>query len=167
MNQRNETVASPGEPFPTDIEVRLITAQERRRWDQLMAQHHYLRNAEMVGQCLRYVAVRKQGHWLALIGWSSAAYHLRVRDRFIGWTTRQRQARLPLAVNNAHFLILPGVRLANLASHVLAQSTGRLSADWQAVHGHGVLLAETFVDGQLYQGTCYRAAGWQRLLRLA
>ncbi len=162
MNKRNETVSRTGEPFPADIEVRLITAKERRRWDQLMARHHYLRNAEMVGQCLRYVAVRK-GQWLALVGWSSAAYHLRVRDRFIGWTTQQRQARLPLVVNNARFLILPGVRLPNLASHVLAQCTERLSGDWQAVHGHGVLLAETFVDGQLYQGTCYRAAGWQRL----
>jgi len=88
---------------------------------------------------------------------------LRVRDRFIDWTTQQRQARSLLVVNNARFLILPGVCLPNLANHVLAQSTGRLSADWQAIDGHGVLLVEIFVDGQLYQGSCYRAAGWQRL----
>lgn len=162
MNKRNGAVSRHGEAFPPDIEVRFITDKERRRWDRLMVRHHYLRNAEMVGQCLRYVAVRK-GQWLALIGWSSAAYHLRVRDRFIGWTTQQRQARLPLLVNNARFLILPGIHLNNLASHILGQCTARLSADWQAIHGHGVLLAETFVDGQLYQGTCYRAAGWQRL----
>lgn len=162
MNKRSEAILRNGEPFPGDIEVRLITAQERRRWDQLMVRHHYLRNGQMVGQCLRYVAVRK-GQWLALVGWSSGAYHLRVRDRFIGWTSQQRQVRLPLVVNNARFLVLPGVGLANLASHVLAQTTARLSADWQTFHGHGVLLAETFVDGQLYQGTCYRAAGWQRL----
>jgi hypothetical protein len=70
---------------------------------------------------------------------------------------------LPLAVNNARFFILPGVHVLNLASHELGACTRRLSADWQAVHGHGVSLAETFVDPQLYHRTSYRAAGWQRL----
>jgi hypothetical protein len=124
-----------------------------------MTKHHYLGNAHLVGETLRYVA-EYQGKWMALLGWSSAAYHLRARERYIGWSTTQRRSRLPLVACNARFLILPGNKPANLASHVVGACTRRLSEDWQAVHGHGVLLVETFVDPQRFQGTCYRAAGW-------
>lgn len=146
----------------SEVAVRLIRPQELRRWNRLMTQHHYLGNAHLVGETLRYVA-ECQGQWLALLGWCSAAYHLRVRERHIGWSTAQRRSRLPLVACNARFLILPGKSQPNLASQVLAACTRRLSEDWLAVHGHGVLLAETFVDPQRFQGTCYRAAGWQRL----
>lgn len=146
----------------TGVVVRLMRPQELRRWNRLVTRHHYLGNAHLVGEALRYVAERK-GRWLALLGWSSAAYHLRVRERHIGWSTSQRRSRLPLVACNARFLILPGVNQPNLASHVLGACVRRLSEDWQAVHGHGLLLAETFVDPQRFQGTCYRAAGWQRL----
>jgi hypothetical protein len=40
---------------------------------------------------------------------------------------------------------------------------GRLSADWQAAWGHPVVLAETFVDPQEFQGTAYKVSGWSRL----
>lgn len=146
----------------TGVVVRLMRPQELRRWNRLVTRHHYLGNAHLVGEALRYVAERK-GRWLALLGWSSAAYHLRVRERHIGWSTSQRRSRLPLVACNARFLILPGVNQPNLASHVLGACVRRLSEDWQAVHGHGLLLAETFIDPQRFQGTCYRAAGWQRL----
>ncbi|WP_437556795.1 transposase family protein [Acidithiobacillus sulfuriphilus] len=36
----------------------------------------------------------------------------------------------------------------------------RLSADWQAVYGHPIALAETFVEAPRFTGTCYRAANW-------
>ncbi|MBF0146059.1 MAG: ISAs1 family transposase, partial [Magnetococcales bacterium] len=39
----------------------------------------------------------------------------------------------------------------------------RLGDDWQQVHGHPLLLAETFVDPARFAGTCYRAAGWQEI----
>jgi len=39
----------------------------------------------------------------------------------------------------------------------------RLSADWQAVHGHELLLVETFVDPCRFTGACYKAANWQVL----
>jgi hypothetical protein len=160
---RNLTRDGAGEDEAlTGIVVRLIRPHELRRWNRLMSLHHYLGNAHLVGETLRYVAERK-GRWLALLGWSSAAYHLRERERHIGWTTAQRRSRLPLVACNARFLILPGVNQPNLASHVLGACTRRVSADWQAVHGHGLLLAETFIDPQRFQGTCYRAAGWQRL----
>jgi hypothetical protein len=41
--------------------------------------------------------------------------------------------------------------------------TRRLAADWQAVYGHPVVWAETFVDATRYRGTSYRAANWRYL----
>ena len=55
------------------------------------------------------------------------------------------------------------MHVPNLASKVLALTTQRLSADWQAVYGHPVVLAETFVDPTRLAGTSYRATGWQYL----
>jgi hypothetical protein len=162
MKSKHRSVESSVVNPLAGVVVRLIRPQERARWNRLMAQHHYLGNAHLVGQTLCYVAERK-GRWLALLGWSSAAYHLRVRERYLQWSPAQRRARLGLVACNSRFLILPAVELPNLASHVLAACTRRLSADWQLVHGQGLLLAETFVDPQRFEGTCYRAAGWQRL----
>ncbi|MCY0898081.1 MAG: DUF4338 domain-containing protein [Firmicutes bacterium] len=84
-------------------------------------------------------------------------------NQCIGWTRAQQWARVRLVVNNVRLLILPDVRIPNLASKVLALNTRRLSADWQAVNGHPVVLAETFVDPARFAGTSYRAAGWQYL----
>src|SRR3989441_12213860 len=39
----------------------------------------------------------------------------------------------------------------------------RLPQDWEHSWGHRVALAETFVDPHLYQGTAYKASGWNRL----
>jgi hypothetical protein len=162
MNRTLPIHSTDSDAPPPGVIVRLLRPTELRRWNRLMAQHHYLGNAHLVGETLRYVA-EHQGRWLALLGWSSAAYHLRLRERHLGWSTAQRRSRLPLLACNARFLILPGLAQPNLASQVLGACTRRLSADWQAVHGHGVLFAETFVDPQRFQGTCYRAAGWLRL----
>lgn len=146
------------------VEVRLIRREELERWEQLICAHHYLREATMVGRTLRYVA-EAQGRWIALLGWNSAAYHLKAREAWIGWTEAQRQGRLALVAQNSRFLILPGVQCPNLASRVLALNVHRLEEDWRRAHGHGLLLCESFVDPERYLGTCYRAAGWRRLGR--
>lgn len=50
--------------------------------------------------------------------------------------------------------------LPNLASKILSLNLKRLSKDWENMHGHPVLLAETFVDTSRFAGTCYKAANW-------
>lgn len=141
------------------VRVRLVHPGERRLWDRLMGEHHYLGFRSFVGESLRYVA-EWHGRWVALLGWSSAALKCEARDRFIGWPEVLKRQRLCLVVNNARFLILPGERVANLASRVLSLNLKRLSGDWELAYGHSVLLAETFVDPRRFSGTCYRAAGW-------
>jgi len=147
------------------LEVRLLETGELERWEALVRTHHYLGDATMVGECLRYVVLSPAGEWIALLGWASASWHLKQREAWLGWSLEQRRRRLRLIAQNARFLILPGVDCPNLASRVLALCCQRLCADWQAVHGHGVLLAESFVDPARFLGTCYRAAGWQALGR--
>lgn len=144
------------------VQVRPLRAGERPAWDRLMREHHYLGFRGFVGESLRYVA-QWQGRWVALLGWSGAALKCQARDRWIGWPEVVQWQRLVLVVNNSRFLLLPGERVANLASRVLALNLRRLSRDWQLAYGHPVWLAETFVDPQRFAGTCYRAAGWLAL----
>jgi hypothetical protein len=143
--------------------VRPVRADEVGRWDELMARHHYLGLQRLVGESLRYVAEVEDG-WLALMGWTTAAFKCGPRDRWIGWTASQQWRRLRFVANNARFLVLPEGRRPNLASQVLAANLRRLSGDWQAIFGRPILLAETFVDPR-FAGTCYLAAGWQELGR--
>lgn len=141
------------------LEVRPIIRRERSQWDLLMRQHHYLGFNSLVGESLRYVA-HLHGHWVALLGWAAAALSCKARDRWIGWPAALQYSRLPLLANNCRFLILPNIRVPNLASRILALNLKRLSSDWITAHGHPVLLAETFVDPRRFKGTCYKAAGW-------
>lgn len=139
--------------------VRPIAAGERATFDRLLIEHHYLHSATLVGESMRYVAT--DGHrWLALLGWSSAAFKCSSRDQWIGWPQRIQWRRLCLVANNARFLVLPECRQPHLASRALALNCRRLATDWKIAHGHAVVLAETFVDRDRFAGTCYRAAGW-------
>jgi len=144
------------------LHVRLVTPEEAARFDQLIAEHHYLKSAQVVGEHLRYV-VTYQGQWLALATWCAPAWHLKARDAFIGWSEEQRRTRLPLLVNNSRLLVLPGGQCPNLISRFMKLMLARLSEDWQQHWGHPLALAETFVDPHLYQGTAYKASNWQRL----
>jgi len=142
------------------VRVRPIVAGERARWDALVRAHHYLGLRALVGKSLRYVAVLEQ-HWVALLGWQGAALKCGARDRWIGWPPVLHYPRLHLLANNARFLILPQSQpMPNLASRVLGLNLRRLARDWRTVHGHPLLLAETFVDPARFTGACYRAANW-------
>ena len=66
-------------------------------------------------------------------------------------------------VNNSRFLVLPWVRVNNLASRLLALLAKRLAADWHARFAIEPLLLETLVDRRRFAGTCYRAANWIEL----
>ncbi len=143
-----------------DVQVRPVRKAEEQRWNELVRAHHYLGFRNLCGRRLRHVAVLGE-RWLALLGWHAAALHCAARDQWIGWSSLQRRQRLFLVANNSRYVLLPGAAgVPNLASRVLGLSLRRLRADWLAIHGHDLLLAETFVDSGLFAGTCYRAANW-------
>jgi len=146
------------------VQVRPVrTSAERNRCLRLLGRHHYLGALQAVGEQMFYVAQGPGGGWRGVLVFCSAARHLRPRDRWIGWTSEQRRRRLGLVANNARFLILPGFHAPNLATRVLRLTLDRISEDWQRQYGHPLALVETFVDPEQFQGTVYRAGGWQEL----
>ena len=146
-----------------ELTVRLLRPEEVPRAKALICERHYLKNADLAGDQLCYVA-EHGGEWLALIWWSAPALHLKARERWIGWTHAQKCQRRHLVAQNSRFLILADRRhLPNLATRVLALACQRLSPDWLARHGHPLVAVESFVDGQLFRGACYKAAGWTLL----
>lgn len=155
------------ETAPVDLkQVRVVVLsdpEERRQCQRLLRQHHYLGGLKAVGEQMCYAAVDFQGHWLALLLFSAAAKHLKYRDQWIGWTRAQRDRRLSLVVNNSRFLILPHAHTPNLGSRVLRLALDRLSHDWQERYGHPVLVVETFVDPEQFDGTVYSAQGWEEV----
>jgi len=145
---------------------RLSSPEEVARCDQLIVEHHYLHDVTLVGEHLRYAFVYR-GQWLAVATWSSAAFHLKDRDQFIGWTPEQCRRRRGLLANNSRLLVLPDCHYPNLISRFMRLMLERLSSDWQARWGHPLALVETFVDPRFYQGTAYKVSGWSHLGKTA
>lgn len=142
------------------VVVRLIEPWERERFDRLLVEKHYLHSARVGGRSLRYVA-ELNGEWVALICFSGAAPHVKAREKWIGWSVRQRARRLGFVVNNSRFLVLTDRHAyPNLASRVLGLCLKSLDTDWSRQWGQPVLLVESFVDESHYRGTCYRACGF-------
>jgi hypothetical protein len=147
--------------------LRLLTGREElARCDEIILEHHYLHSVSLVGEHLRYAFVYR-GQWLAVATWSAAAFHLKDRDAFIGWTPEQCRRRRALLANNSRLLVLPDCHYPNLISRFMKLMLERLSADWQARWGHPIALVETFVDPRFYQGTAYKVSGWSHLGRTA
>ncbi len=90
----------------------------------------------------------------------AAAWKVALRDNFIGWAHANRQKLLQLIVNNVRFLILPWVRVRNLASRSLTILAKRIGQDWDSLYGYKPVLLETFVKKDRFRGTCYKAANW-------
>jgi len=157
------------DPFPLEGQfdralcVELIAVEQTDMasvWDLLIEQYHPLgkRKGIRIKQ-LAFIDNRP----VAALGWSNPALHLETRDAFVGWDFHQKNANLGHVANNARFLILPWIRLKNLASHLLSRAVEALPSLWKGQTGKPLYLVETFVDETSYQGTCYQAANWLHL----
>jgi hypothetical protein len=146
----------------TQVRVRPVQRVEEVRYQDLMAQAHYLGVLPKIGETLWYIGCYGQ-EWVALLSFSAAAWKCTVRDRWIGWDFRLQYDRLKLIANNSRFLILPQWHRPNLGSRVLGLVARRIGADWQSRFAHPLWLLETFVDPQRFAGTVYRAANWTEL----
>ena len=147
-----------------ELEIHLLVEGDQQdRWNQLVSAEHYLHNARLVGEQLRYAA-SYQGQWLALLGWSAPAWHLAGREAWIGWSADQHRSRLHFLAQNSRFVILAErTQFPNLGTRAMRLCLDRLSEDWQQQHGHPILAVESFVDGQLFRGTIYKACNWTML----
>jgi hypothetical protein len=133
--------------------------QQRLLFRELVGRYHYLGHAVAFGAHVRYLFYSGE-QVLGCMQFSSPAWRMAVRERWIGWDEQARRGNLQRVVNQSRFLILPWVRIANLASVVLSRALHRLRRDWEARYGVEPLLVETLVDESRYSGHCYRAANW-------
>jgi len=159
---KRPVITEPQQALLDGVQVRLLTPVEREHFDRLLVEEHYLKSAQLVGEQVRHVA-EYEGQWVGLIAWSAGAYMLKAREQWIGWSGQQKRRRLSLVVNNARFLVLEDHSVPNLATRIMKLCMQRLNQDWLDTYGHEVLMVESFVDGQHFSGTCYKAGGWTRL----
>ena len=131
-----------------------------RIWNDLMDRYHYLGCGPLCGAQLRYLIRSEKHGWVGGLAFSAAAWSVKARDGWIGWSRQTREKNLHQVVGNSRFLIVPQWRVPHLASHVLGLTMRRLGKDWRGRYGYEPLLAETFVECGRFEGTCYRAANW-------
>jgi hypothetical protein len=128
-------------------------------WDGVIDRYHYLGHAPLSGAQIRYI-IHSDFGVIGAIGFGAAAFALKERDQWIGWDRQQQEQRRELILNNRRFLILPWIRIKNLASHILSKASHQVQDDFQAQYGYTPLLLETFVEQDRFTGGCYRAANW-------
>ncbi len=136
-------------------------------WRALMQEYHYLHAGPLCGAQLRYLIRSERCGWLGGLSFSSSAWRLAARDVYIGWQPSARDENRQRVVCNSRFLILPSVRVPNLASHVLSRCLARLQNDWEQRYKYRPVLVETYVESQRFRGTCYLAANWIRVGKTA
>jgi len=130
-----------------------------RTWNELIETEHPLHDSRMVGRQVRYLIGSEHG-WLGALGFGSCALRLRPRDEWIGWDEPTRRRYQDRVLDMRRFLIRPRVHCENLASRVLSMAVERVGVDFARRYGFAPWLLESFVNTQVYEGTCYRAANW-------
>ena len=142
--------------------TRVQDKEHRRLWYEYVDRYHYLGYRLPFGAQLRYFikSGTKQGVILGCLQFSSAAWKMAPRDRWIQWDDEQRKRNLQKIINNSRFLIFPWVKVKNLASSSLALAVKTVPDDWQSCYGYRPVLMETLVDQKRFKGTCYKAANW-------
>lgn len=144
--------------------TRVEEQEQRQLWYEYVDRYHYLGYQVPFGAQLRYFI--KSGAANEILGcfqFSSPAWKIAPRDRWIGWSDAQRKVNLQKIINNSRFLIFPWVEVKNLASSVLALAVKTVPDDWQRCYGYRPVLMETLVDQKRFKGTCYKAANWLHL----
>lgn len=142
--------------------TRVLTKEQRDLWYEYIDRYHYLGYQLPFGAQLRYFVETggKERTILGCLQFSSPAWKMHPRDRWIGWSEAQRRRHLQKIINNSRFLILPWVQIKYLASFILGMVVRRIGEDWESQYGYRPVLLETLVDCRRFQGTCYKAANW-------
>jgi len=153
---------------PTFVIVR--EPEEVLLWNSIIHHYHYIPGHRLFGPQLRYLVYSRNDargrsrplsdNLLAALSFSAPAWRVSCRDDYIGWNDEQRIANLPWIINNSRFLILPWIKVPNLASHILGAISRRAPQDWEARYGRRPVLLESFVECDRFAGTCYKASNW-------
>ena len=160
-NPGAEVECSLDEMGPLELEI-VKGKEEVSLWNEYVERYHYLGYKQPIGTNLRYFIVSSfKNQIMGSLMFSSSVWSLADRDKWIGWDKEDRIKRLNLVVNNNRFLILPWIKVVNLASKVLYLVSQQIQRDWQKEYAYQPVLLETFVDSSKYLGTCYLASNWE------
>lgn len=129
--------------------------ESEKIWNHIVAKHHYLGHRVIVGRCLKFL-VYSGNQIVAALSLSDAAWAVEDRDRALGKLGINRSS----IANNSRFLILPNVRVKNLASRILSLFSAEAPAIWEAYYSTKLSCLETYVDTVRFEGISYRAANW-------
>jgi hypothetical protein len=145
-----EIGGTAGQHGPVDLK-RVEEERERILFRELIGRYHYLGYRVPFGAHLSYLVYieRPEQTVAGCLQFSSAAWRMACRDQWIGWDDRQRGRNLQKLVNNSRFLLLPWVKLKNLASMVLGLAARRVSSDWKELYG-----VEPVIIGPINWTTC-------------
>lgn len=132
-------------------------------FENICREYHYLNYREPKGEKLRYIVYSKDNSVMAGLMFSHAAWNLPDREKFIGWKQNVKKEKLRYISNNSRFVILPNIRVRNLATWILGSISRRISSDWETYYQHPIFALETFVDESRHSGSCYKAANWTKI----
>jgi hypothetical protein len=145
--------------FPRIISLEFAKGNNsEKEWNELINDYHYLGHQIVVGRCIKYI-IRGDNIIVGAIAFSSPAWKLSARDRLLGTFMTQNEIH-DYVINNCRFLILPSVKVPNLASSILSMATSQIVVDWNRYYSIIPKFVETFVESSRYRGTCYKAANW-------
>ena len=139
--------------------LKIDETKYEKDWNKLVKEYHYLGFEGSYGGRVKYFITLGE-RVIGAISFCSAVYHLAPRDTYIGWDAETRIAMLPHLVANNRFLILPEIKIKNLASRILSMSLRQMQKDWLKQYEILPYMVETFVDSEKYSGVCYKAANW-------
>ena len=129
-----------------------------RRWREYVKTYHFLGDPKVLGSQMRYI-ITSEGLDLGCLLFSASSWALAPREEWIGWGAAEKKSRLHLVVNNSRFLLLPWVRINNLASRALSMAARQIQKDWLDEYCYAPVLLETFVEPP-YKGVSYKASNW-------
>ena len=146
------------------LPIKILDARENSDhhglFDYFLQSYHYLSFRSTVGENMKYIVFDRYQRPLACLLFGAPAWKTKCRDHFINWSPAGRQQNLNFLTNNTRFLILPWVKVKNLASQLLSRVVKRISNDWMQRYNHEILMLETFVDSSRFYGICYQSANW-------
>lgn len=146
-------------------EIRIIRVSSRyskhhQIWKEMMDHYHYLGSGPLCGHQMKYLIESNRYGYVGGLAYSSAAWRLEARDNWIGWDDSTRIRNLSRIVCNSRFLIVPHVKVRNLASYVLSRCMRQLKEDWYEQYNIKPAVLETFVERDRFKGSSYQAANW-------
>ena len=145
-----------------NIKIEMVKGtQNENIWNVLVNEYHYLGFNHFVGRSLKYIIYYNE-LIIGAICFCDPAWSITSRDSYLTRKLAITKDEIRLhGINNGRFLLLPWIRIPNLASNVLSKSIKIVKKDWMKYYNIIPFYIETFVDSTRFKGTCYKASNWE------